>query len=228
MSKTGGPPPLSASSAALPDRCAEIWRRLDSAYPKQLSFLTSRSPYELLIAVILSAQTTDRQVNSVTGTLFGTYPTPEDLAAADLEEVEQIIRTVGFSHVKAANIIAAAQTVVSSFRSAVPASMDELLTIPGIGRKSANVILGAVFGLPAVIVDTHFSRVVRRLGLTAAVHPAAVENEIARIIDPRKSYRFSMTVNYHGRTVCRARRPECAACQLNDLCLFFQAEPQQP
>ncbi len=195
-----------------------VYDLLDASYHPNIEFIESKSTYEHLIAVILSAQTTDRQVNQVLPKLFAKFPEPGDLAAADRSEVERIIHSVGFYRVKAKNIIAAAQAVHERFHGQVPCDLDELLTIPGVGRKSAHVIRGAQFGLPAVIVDTHFSRVVRRLGLAESADPEKIEYAIAGQLDERRQYRFSMTVNLHGRDVCHARKPRCAACVLLGVC----------
>ncbi len=197
---------------------AEIYRRLDREYPEEIGFIEARSPYEHLIAVIMSAQTTDRQVNQVTPKLFERFPSPADLASAPISEVERIIHSVGFYRVKARNIIGAASVIHHTFHDKVPEEMEELLSIPGVGRKSANVIRGHCFTKPAVIVDTHFARVVRRLGLVQASHPDVIEREIAGMLDGGLQYRFSMTVNMHGRKICHAKKPQCSVCLLEDIC----------
>ena len=196
-----------------------VYELLDEHYPRDIGFIESRSPYEHLIAVIMSAQTTDRQVNLVTPELFLKYPTPADLAQADQADIERIIHPVGFYRVKARNIIAAAGVIHESFNDEVPHEMDSLLSIPGVGRKSANVIRGGCYGYPAVIVDTHFGRVVYRIGLTESKNPDVIEKDITGQIVPEKQYRFSMTVNLHGREICHAKKPECGECLLVGLCL---------
>lgn len=194
------------------------YRQLDAEYPGKVIFLTYDTSFQLLISVILSAQTTDRQVNEISDELFSRYPDPNALAAAEQEDVEHIIKSTGFFHTKAKNIIGTAEKLKDSFSGKVPATMKELLSLPGVGRKSANVILGAVYNKPAVIVDTHFSRVVRRFGLTPEKDPTKIEQAVKRILPSDKQYRFSMIVNKHGRTYCLARKPDCAHCPLSEEC----------
>ena len=206
---------MKSSPGADFDRIYEI---LDKAYPRTKPYLEYSNAYQLLISVILSAQTTDGQVNRVTPELFSRYPEPVDLGNADIEEVERIIRQTGFYHTKARNIVATAAALSRDFGSQVPREMDDLTSLPGVGRKSANVVRGIAFGLPAVIVDTHFSRVTRRLGLVSARDPEKIEREIGTIVEPDKRTRFSMTVNSHGRACCFARKPACARCPIRDYC----------
>lgn len=200
------------------ERAMHIYSLLDKNYPREISFLQYNNSFELMICVILSAQTTDRQVMQVAPRLFGIYPDAGSLACADLDTIRDIIKPVGFYRVKAENIRKAAAALLDRFSGAVPDNIEDLITIPGIGRKSANVLVGALYGKPAVIVDTHFSRVVRRLGLSAEKDPGKIEAEISGIIDSSFSYRFSMTVNLHGRKICHARKPLCAECFLEKLC----------
>lgn len=201
-------------------RIGRILERLTREYGEVVSFLEYRTPFELLIAVILSAQTTDRQVNRITPTLFGRYPTPEALAVADSREVETILHPIGFFRAKARSIQATAREVVERFNGEVPAGMEELTSLPGVGRKSANVIRGTVFGLPAIIVDTHFGRVSRRLGLATATDPTKAEREIAERVAPADQMRLSMLLNKHGRVYCHARKPDCDACPIRRWCPF--------
>ncbi len=198
-----------------------VHERLDRLYPEKIGFLEAHAqgPYELLIAVILSAQTTDRQVNLISGELFSAYPGPEELSAADQSDVERIIHSTGFYRAKAKNIIGAARGIVEEFGGNVPRTMEELVTLPGVGRKTAGVVLGSVFGQPAIIVDTHFKRVVKRIGLTEETDPVKVEYAIAGLLDEQYQYRFSMTVNNHGREYCHARKPSCADCPITGICL---------
>ena len=191
---------------------------LDLESPLQIAFLEQTAPFRLLISVILSAQTTDRQVNLVASELFSRYPNPAELAKADIEEVKSIIRSTGYYSTKAAHIIGTAQHLEQYFNSQVPLSMEELTTLPGVGRKTASCIIGQIAGQPAIIVDTHFGRVVRRLGLTTSNNAEQVEREIAALLPPETHYRFSMTVNLHGRTTCHARQPKCAQCSLAPYC----------
>jgi len=201
-------------------RIRAIIRTLAECYGEVEGFLDHRSNYELLIAVILSAQTTDRQVNLVTPALFLRYPAPADLAAAEVAAIESVIRTIGFFHTKARNIKATAAALVERFGGEVPAEMDELVSLPGVGRKSANVIRGSCFGLPAVIVDTHFGRVATRLGLTTARDPAHIERDVRATVAERDQMRLSMLLNKHGRVVCHARRPECPVCRIARYCPY--------
>lgn len=189
-------------------------------YGEVVSFLEYGTPFELLIAVILSAQTTDRQVNLITPTLFERFPTPEALAHADPDEIETILHPIGFFRAKRRSIQATAREIAERFGGTVPEGMEELTSLPGVGRKSANVIRGTVFGLPAIIVDTHFGRVARRLGLTGAADPAKVEREIAERVRPSEQMRLSMLLNKHGRVYCHSRKPDCAGCPIREWCPF--------
>ncbi|TVR68825.1 MAG: endonuclease III [Spirochaetaceae bacterium] len=187
-------------------------------YPETPSLLSHRSPFELLIGVILSAQTTDEQVNAVLPALFSRYPGPPELAAAVPAEVEKIIHSVGFFRRKALNIIGAAAHVRDVQGGTIPATMDELVRIPGVGRKSAGVILLHVYDKPAIIVDTHFGRVVRRLGYSDVRDPVRLERDVAAILPPELWNSASMRLNYHGRRYCFARKPACGNCPVAALC----------
>ena len=203
------------------EKAQEIYRILDVSSDERIEFLEFTSPFELLISVILSAQTTDNQVNKVTPALFSSFPTPIDLASAPVHEVEHIIHSTGFYKNKAKNICMASSVLVKNFNSSVPLDMDSLLTIPGVGRKTASVILGRIANKGAIIVDTHFLRVVNRLGLVATKDPYAIEMQIKKIMSEDKQYRFSMTVNLHGRRVCFSRTPSCSSCLLAHLCDYL-------
>jgi len=194
---------------------------LSDYYPEHIQFIWFKNNFELLISVILSAQTTDEQVMSVTPALFSKFPTPESLAQAQLKDIEEIIRPVGFFHAKAKNIKAASQELLDNFDGVVPDTIEELITLPGVGRKTANVVVGTVFSKPAVIVDTHFKRVTSRIGLTKNTEPDKIESDIRRILKTEKQYRFSMTANLHGRKCCHARKPECDKCIVKDYCNYF-------
>lgn len=196
----------------------EIVHRLDEKYPADIQFLHFRNNFELLICVILSAQTTDQQVMRVAPELFRYFSTPQLMAEADTEQLENIIHATGFFHAKARNIKKAAKMLLEKYNGQVPDTIEELIKIPGVGRKTANVVVGTVFSQPAVIVDTHFKRVTYRLGLTESKEPDKVETDIRKIIPPEMQYRFSMTANLHGRECCHARNPECSKCFLSDLC----------
>ena len=197
-----------------------IYGILKEKYPDTATFLVHRNPYELMVAVILSARTTDAQVNRVTPALFEKYPDPPSLMSADKGDVERMVFSTGFYKTKAGNIIGAAGEVVRRFGGIVPESMEDLLTLPGVGRKSANVIRAHSFSKPAVIVDTHFSRVVRRLGLTMEEDPSKIEKDIASICPGSIQTDFSMVINIHGREICYARQPECSRCPVSGFCSF--------
>ncbi len=201
-------------------RAERILSVLTAEYGEVRGFLDHENAFQLLIEVILSAQTTDRQVNLVAPELFRRFPTPKALGAAPLSSIERVIHPTGFFHAKARNVRAAAARLAEEFDSQVPESMEELTSLPGVGRKTANVVRGALFGRPAIIVDTHFGRVVRRLGFTTETDPEKVERELAGIVAPRLQYRFSMSINQHGRSCCRARRPDCPRCPISRWCPY--------
>jgi endonuclease-3 len=188
-------------------------------YPGATCALRHRNPWELLVATILSAQCTDKRVNEVTPGLFARYPTPHDFAAARPEALAQDIRSTGFFNNKAKSIVGAARRVVSDFGGKVPKSMEEMLTIPGAARKTANVVLGTAYGIPSgVVVDTHVQRIALRLDLTKNTDPVKIEQDLMRIIPRDRWILFSHQVILHGRALCVARNPKCAECALNSLC----------
>ena len=200
-------------------RVSTILRRLDKAYPDAECALHHRNPYELLVATILSAQCTDETVNKVTPELFARYPDPQSLAGAKREDVERIVHPTGFFRNKAKNIQGAARALVTDFGGEVPRDMDELLSLPGVARKTANVVRGVCFGLAdGVVVDTHVRRLSQRLGLTQNEDPAKIEQDLMRVIPRRKWIDFSHQLIWHGRRVCDAKKPKCAECVLLDLC----------
>jgi endonuclease-3 len=191
-----------------------------------LATLDFRNPFELLVATVLSAQTTDVGVNKVTPVLFARWPTPDDLAGADPEELEGVLRPTGFYRAKARSVRGLAEALVDRFGGEVPTSMAALTTLPGVGRKTANVVRSIAFDLPGLPVDTHVGRVARRLGLTTTDDPVKAEAELNALIPARDRGRFSLLLILHGRTICVARRPKCADCNLNDICpTAFRAEP---
>ncbi len=200
-------------------RAPLIFKRLSRAYPDAHCELDFSSPYELLAATILSAQCTDRRVNAVTPALFARYPDAEALAMADPRDVEELIRPTGFFRNKTKSLLGMAGGLLDRFGGRVPRTMDDLVTLPGVGRKTANVILGTAFGTPeGVVVDTHVGRISRRLGLTRLSDPVRVEAVLMKLF-PRKNWTLlSHLLIFHGRRVCVARRPRCAECVLNDLC----------
>jgi endonuclease III len=202
--------------------------RLAEEYPgteKDLCALVHDGPFQLLVATILSAQTTDERVNQVTPALFRRYPTPADLAAADPAEVEALIKPTGFFRNKTRSLIAMAQALDDRFGGEVPATMDELVTLPGVGRKTANVVLSVGFGLPGLPVDTHVRRLARRLGLTTETDPVKIEFDLNALVPPAERGRFSLRLILHGRRVCVARRPRCEDCVLGDFCPSSYVRP---
>jgi endonuclease-3 len=200
-------------------RITPIIARLHQAYPDAECALHHRNAFELLVATILSAQCTDERVNKVTPALFARFPTPEAMAGADREELETLIRSTGFYHNKAKNIQGAAQRIVGAYGGVVPQTMDELLTLPGVARKTANVVLGVVFKIAdGVVVDTHVKRLSNRLGLTTQSDPEKIERDLQAITPKAEWINLSHLLIFHGRQVCDARKPACAACTLNDLC----------
>jgi endonuclease-3 len=192
--------------------------RLRHEYPDAVCELDHGSPFELLVATILSAQCTDERVNKVTPELFGRYPDAEALAGADPEELEGIIRSTGFFRSKAKNLIGMANGLVDRHGGAVPGSMRELTALPGVGRKTANVVRSVALDRPGLPVDTHVGRLARRLGLTTEEDPVKVELELNRMVPARERGDFSLRLILHGRRVCGARSPRCGDCVLNDVC----------
>jgi len=203
------------------EQALAVFTELERIYPNRQPLILFSNCFELTVAVILSAQCTDAQVNAVTPRLFKRYPDPAALGAADIAELEKIIHSVGFFHQKARFIKNTARLLTDVYQGIVPVGMKELLSFPGIGRKSAHVIRAHCFGKPAIIVDTHFGRVVRRLGLTETRNPDIIERHIAGLLPPETWTSFSMTVNLHGRAVCQARKPRCGACGVKSLCDYF-------
>jgi endonuclease-3 len=202
-------------------RAKEVVRRLALEYPGtagELCALDHHNAYELLAATILSAQTTDVRVNLVTPALFGRYPTPEDLAGADPREVEEIIRSTGFYQNKTRSIIGMAKGVVERFGGEVPSRLDDLVTLPGVGRKTANVVRSVWFGEPGLPVDTHVARLSKRLGLSDETDPVKIEFALNALVPPAERGALSLRLILHGRRVCDARSPKCEICVLQDFC----------
>jgi endonuclease-3 len=200
------------------DRATEVARRLAVLYPGAECELVHDGPFQLLAATILSAQCTDARVNMVTPNLFASYPDAPSLAAADQRDVEEIVRSTGFYRSKARNLIGMAQGVVGRFGGDVPTAIEDLVTLPGVGRKTANVLRSVVFDLPGLAVDTHVGRLSRRLGLTVNEDPVKVEYDLNALLPPAEWGRFSLRLILHGRRICDARKPDCAACELADVC----------
>jgi endonuclease III len=202
-----------------PERVAAILKALDEAYPDAVCALHHRTPWELLVATILSAQCTDVRVNMVTPELFKRFPSPQAMTKARLPELEELIRTTGFFRNKAKSILGAAKKITEDFGGKVPETLAELITIPGAARKTANVVLGVSFGkAEGVVVDTHVFRIARRLELAKGDTPQKVEQELMHVLPRDHWIRFSHQVIHHGRKVCIARKPKCKECTLETLC----------
>ena len=209
-------PKTAAERRARVDR---ILRGLDEMYPNATCALDHRDPWQLLVATILSAQCTDKRVNLVTPALFAKYPTPRDFAAVRPEVLAHDIRSTGFFNNKAKSIVGAAKKVVQEFGGKVPRTMEEMLTIPGAARKTANVVLGTAYGVAVgVVVDTHVQRVSRRLDLTKNTDPVKIEQDLIRVIPKDRWILFSHQIIHHGRALCQARKPRCGECLLDSVC----------
>ncbi|MGM9650544.1 MAG: endonuclease III [Faecousia sp.] len=207
-------------------RTAHIIEALRLAYPDAVCALRAEKDYELMISVRLSAQCTDERVNQITPALFARFPTLEAFAQADVAEVEEYVRSCGFYKHKARDIVLACQTLLRDYGGKVPDTMEELLKIPGVGRKTANLLLGDLYRVPgSVVCDTHCIRICGKLGLTDGTKdPAKAEQQLRRILPPEESSDFCHRIVLHGRAVCTARKPNCAACTLAPYCRFFQGE----
>lgn len=203
---------------APPARAALVVTALAAEYPSADCELDHRSPFELLAATILSAQCTDARVNMVTPALFARYPDAQALAGADVADVEDIVRSTGFFQTKAKNLVSMATALVERFGGEVPTALEDLVTLAGVGRKTANVVRSVAFGLPGLPVDTHVGRLSRRLGLTAEDDPVRVEHALCSMLEPAEWGTFSLRLILHGRRVCAARAPRCEACCLADWC----------
>jgi len=219
-----------ARTSPLPPRGARTrallsCERLRDLYPA-VTELAHSDPFQLLIATILSAQTTDRSVNLVTPKLFSLYPTAADLAAADPARVEELIKPTGFFRAKTRSIIAASRKLAEDFGGVVPPRMEDLVTLPGIGRKTANVILGVGFGVPGFAVDTHVTRLTNLLGLVSTRDPVKIEKQVTAMVPPSEWTGLSLRLILHGRRVCIARRPRCEECVLNDFCPSSTTRPK--
>lgn len=202
-------------------RAREITRRLAQEYPgtaKELCELNHDGPFQLLAATILSAQTTDQNVNGVTPQLFARWPTPQALAEADTADVEQVVQSTGFFRQKTKSLLGMARALVERFEGEVPRDIEDLVTLPGVGRKTANVVRSVAMDEPGLPVDTHVLRLSKRLGLTEQTDPVKVEHELNAMVPPAERGALSLRLILHGRRVCIARRPRCGECVLNDIC----------
>ncbi|WNM29259.1 endonuclease III [Streptomyces sp. Li-HN-5-11] len=217
--KTVAPkPPKDESRTALVRRARRINRELAEVYPYAHPELDFESPFQLLVATVLSAQTTDLRVNQTTPALFAKYPTPEDLAAANPEEVEEILRPCGFFRAKTKSVMGLSRALVDDFGGEVPGRLEDLVTLPGVGRKTAFVVLGNAFGRPGITVDTHFQRLVRRWQWTAETEPDKIEAAVGALFPKSDWTMLSHHVIFHGRRICHARKPACGACPIAPLC----------
>jgi endonuclease-3 len=221
-------PQAAPRRTALVRRARRINRELARLYPDAHIELNFTSPLELLVAAILSAQTTDRRVNEVTRVLFVRYRTAADYAAADRAEIERLIRPTGFFRAKANQLIALGQALCDRFGGKVPDTLGELVTLPGVGRKTANLVLGDAFGKPSLTVDTHFARLARRFGWTAQTDPEKIEQDVGALLPHQDWTAASHRLTWHGRRVCHARAPACGACGIARLCPSFGAGPTDP
>ena len=202
-----------------PKRVAAILAKLDEAYPNATCELKHENAFQLLVSTILSAQCTDVRVNQVTGTLYKKYPNPEAFAHANPKELEQEIRPTGFFRNKTKSVMGASKSILEKFGGQVPRTMEEILTLPGVARKTANVVLGTAFGITSgIVVDTHVQRLSNRLDLTRNEDPKKIEQDLMQVIPLEKWIQFSHQLIWHGRRVCAARKPKCAECNLEKLC----------
>jgi endonuclease-3 len=219
------PPPDAGPTADERRRARVILGRLKKRYPTIGTALEYRDPWQLLVATVLSAQTTDETVNKVTPVLFARWPTPDDLATANPEDVEAVVFSTGFYRQKARSILSLAADLVERYEGKVPADLDEMTTLRGVGRKTASVVLAEAWGTPAIAVDTHVRRVARRLGLTSATDPAKIESRLQALYPRQEWAGISMRVIQFGRDVCDARRPRCWECPLADRCPYQDKTP---
>jgi endonuclease III len=202
------------------DRVSKIRKILRTTYPEVKTQLFHQNPFELLVATILSAQCTDKQVNTVTKTLFKQLATPREFADAPLQTIENLVRSTGYFRNKAKNIKNCASALIEKYNGIVPNTLEELVKLPGVGRKTANVVLGAAFGTPGIVVDTHVSRISNRLGMTESRDPVKIEFDLMKLM-PKKAWSdFSLHLIYFGRETCKARKPNCPACPMARLCPY--------
>ena len=219
---------MKADLASRKKKANEIYRILTRRYPNVRCELDFATPYQLLVATVLSAQCTDKRVNSVTPNLFAKFPDPGSMAGANIRSIESIIKSTGFFRAKARNIKALSRRITEEFDGEVPATLDELVTLPGVGRKTANVVLGHAFDTPGITVDTHFGRLSRRFGWTREVDPVKVEFEVGALI-PRKEWtNLSQRMIWHGRRICHSRKPACGACPLSKQCPSYGIGEMDP
>ena len=213
---------------ALVRRARKIDRMLAQTYPDARCELDFDNPFELLVVTVLSAQTTDKRVNAVRPTLFAAYPDPQAMAAAAREDLERIIGPLGFFRAKTESLLKLSQALVERYDGQVPPRLDDLVTLPGVGRKTANVVLGNAFGIPGITVDTHFGRLARRFGWTELTDPVKVEHAVGELFPKRDWTMLSHHLIWHGRRVCHARKPACGACPVATWCPAYGEGPTDP
>jgi endonuclease-3 len=199
-------------------RAKAIYRQLTKNYPNVRCELDYNSAFQLLVATVLSAQCTDKRVNQTTPALFKKYPNPRKMAKADLKDIQRLVKSTGFYRAKAKNIKALSNKIMQEFSGDVPSNIDDLITLPGVGRKTANVVLGHAFGIPGITVDTHFGRLSRRFGWSKQNDPVKVEFEVGKLIAEKEWTNLSQRMIWHGRRVCHSRKPACGACPIAKLC----------
>ena len=200
------------------ERFFALWEILDKMYPDAVCTLDYKTPFELLVATQLAAQCTDARVNIVTSSMFKKYNTPKDFVNLSLSEIEKEIKSTGFYKNKAKNLKLCSKQIIEKHGGEVPDSMEALTELAGVGRKTANVVLGEVFGKPAVVIDTHAKRLSFRMGLTKSVDPVKIEMELRKFIPPKMQFNFCHKLVYHGRALCKAQKPMCSECPLNEIC----------
>ena len=226
--RPGSSPAPGESLLALKRRARRINRTLAEQYPYAHAELDFRSPFELVIATVLSAQTTDVLVNQITPLLFARYPDARRMAEADPAELEAILKPTGFFRAKARNVLALCNRLVDEYDGEVPGRLEDLVTLPGVGRKTANVVLGNAFGIPGITVDTHFGRLARRFGWTVSDDPVRIEFDVAELFEPKDWTMLSHRVVFHGRRVCHSRKPACGACAVATWCPSYGAGETDP
>jgi endonuclease-3 len=199
-------------------RAKVIYRQLSKSYPNVRCELDYKNAYQLLVATVLSAQCTDKRVNQTTPALFKKYPNPQKMAKADLRDIQKLVKSTGFFRSKAKNIKSLSNIIAEQFDGNVPSNLKDLITLPGVGRKTANVVLGHAFGIPGITVDTHFGRLSRRFGWSKQNNPVKVEFEVGDLIPEKEWTNLSQRMIWHGRRVCHSRKPACGACALAKLC----------
>jgi endonuclease-3 len=199
-------------------RAKVIYRQLSKSYPNVRCELDYKNAFQLLVATVLSAQCTDKRVNQTTPALFKKYPNPQKMAKADLRDIQKLVKSTGFFRAKAKNIKGLSSIIVEQFDGNVPSNLEDLITLPGVGRKTAHVVLGHAFGIPGITVDTHFGRLSRRFGWSKQNNPVKVEFEVGELIPEKEWTNLSQRMIWHGRRVCHSRKPACGACVLAKLC----------